>query len=354
MHNICIKSFNQADINDFADLINKYAIDTDGLQVYKAIAYTTGLDRDGEVAEQSFIEQLADKLIGKPVIKNHDWKDVDGTVGTIIKSEVINNDLFVYFYVADEEVKDKLNKGIYKGVSCGFESVSEEIDGVTHLVGCKDAYEMSLVTVPAVPKASIKIKSFTLKGVDSMVFKGFKAKKLVDKYPSLKSVEPEVLEELAGNDVELTEADIEELLNEISELKAKNTELESQLAEYKSAEEKSKSETVLLDEVGHAVDELNPTEEAKEAILEEAKEACEKGDLVIEHLPDDDHYEVKSLDKFIEKIKTKYTKLGLLGQTKSAETVEETKTKDFDFSTDKNKTVTVERKVYKLKKGFKD
>ena len=33
--------------------------------VFIRIAYTVGLDRDGEVAEQSFIEQLAEKIIGK-------------------------------------------------------------------------------------------------------------------------------------------------------------------------------------------------------------------------------------------------------------------------------------------------
>ena len=345
--NICFKSFNNENSEDFTDLLSKYAADTDGLQVYKAIAYTTGLDRDGEVAEKSFIEELAEKLVGKPVIKNHDWKDVDGTVGTIIKSEVIENDLVVWFYVADEEVKDKLNKGIYKGVSCGFESVSEDVDGVTHLVGCKDAFEMSLVTVPAVPKASIKIKSFIMKE-ESAMFSLLKKQKLLAQYPSLKSVEPEALDELAKGEIELTEADIEELLNENSELKAKIAELENQIAEYKNAEEKTKEANLVDSEVEKAVEELEVTDEVKEVITEEVKSCISVEDG-----------EVKGLTECMEKIKTKYTKLGLIGQTKAAEPavenepVSDVKTKDFGFTPAKDTKKSLQKEtVYKVKKGF--
>lgn len=336
--NLVLKSFCVDDTEDFSNLIQLYAKDTQGLEVYKAVAYTVGLDRDGEIAEESFLKELADKLIGKPVIKNHDWKDVDGTVGTIIKSEVIDSDLFVWFYVADDEVKDKLNKGLYKGVSCGFESVTEKIDGVTHLVGCKDAFEMSLVTVPAVPTASIKIKS--MKGEKGM-FSILKKKRLVAKYPSLKSVEPEVLDELAGGEVEITEADVEELLNENEALKAKVAELEGQIAEYKNLADKAKEAELVDSEIEKAVNELDVTDEVKEVIAEEVKNS-----ITVEN------GEVKGLSECMENVKTKYTKLGLIGQTK--EVSEEVKTKDFGFTAEKKEVSTLEApKVYTIKKGFK-
>ena len=354
MHKLHMKSFSSLDKEAFKELIEQYAVDTDGLDIYRAIAYTVGLDRDGEVAEQSFIEQLAEKIIGKPVIKNHDWHDVDGTVGTIIKSEVVGEDLIVYFYVADDDVKDKLNKGIYKGVSCGFEPEIEVSDGVTHLVGCKDAFEMSLVTVPAVPKASIKIKSFTMKGEQAMPFKFLKIKKMVDKYPSLKAVEPDVIAELAGEDVEVTEADVENLIKENEELKAKVAELENQITEYKELEAKAKAETLILDETTKAVDELNPTDEAREVILDEAREAVEKGDLVIEHVEDAEV--VKGLEQFIDKVRVKYTKLGLLDkkavvEVKQAE-VTEVKTKEFNFTPAVKPTLTEKHSKQTVKKSF--
>lgn len=345
MHKVHLKSLSSLDTDAFKELIEQYATDTEGLSVYKAIAYTTGIDRDGEVAEHSFIEQLAEKLIGKPVIKNHDWHDVDGTVGTIIKTEVLGDDLLAYFYVADEEVKDKINKGIYKGVSCGFDPITAIIDDVLHFIGCKDAFEMSLVTVPAVPKASIKIKTFSMKGEKAMPFNFLKRQKLVAKYPSLKSIEPEVLDELAGDDIEVTEADVENLLKENEELKAKVAELENQVTGYKEAEAKTKSETLILDETTKAVDELNPTVEAKEVILDEAKEAVEKGDLIVEHVDDADV--VKGLDMFIDKVRVKYTKLGLLNkkavvevkQTEVVETKQDTKVevKTFGFTAEQFK-----------------
>lgn len=354
MQKIICKSLSSLDKESFIDLIKQYALDTDGLEVYKAIAYTVGLDRDGEIAEQSFIEQLAEKLIGKPVIKNHDWHDVDGTIGTIIKSEVIGEDLLVYFYVADDDVKDKLNKGIYKGVSCGFEPEYEIRDNTTYLIGCKDAFEMSLVTVPAVPKASIKIKSLCMKGEEAMPFRFLRKQKLIAKYPSLKDIEPEVLDELAGDEVEITEADVENLLAENEALKAKIAELENLVEGYKEAEAKTKSETLILNEAEKAVDELNPTAEAKEVILEEAKEACEKGDLIVEHVDDADV--VKGLDMFIEKVKVKYAKLGLLNketvaEIKQPETVE-VKTKDFGFTPSLKSAMTEKHTVQTVKKSF--
>lgn len=352
MRKLSLKSVDIIDKENFINLISNYAVDTEGLEVYKALAYTVGVDRDGEIAEKSFIDELAVLLVGKPVIKNHDWQNVDGAVGTIIKTEVIDEDLIVYFYVADTDTKDKLNKGLYKGVSCGFEPVCEVRDDTTYLVGCKDAFEMSLVNVPAVPKASIKIKSFSMKGEEAMPFRIFRKQKLVAKYPSLKNLEPEVLDELAGDEVEITEADIESLLNENTDLKTKLAELEAQIEQYKNDAIKSKNNDVLVKETTKAVEELKPTEEAKEVILDEAKEAFEKGELVIEHC--DDAEVVKGLDKFIDKVKIKYTKLGLLNKeivVENKQTVREVKTKDLSFSPIKN-SLTEKHTKQTVKKSF--
>lgn len=352
MNKTFIKSLEQNNSDEYKELLSQYAHDISNLTVYKAVAYTTGVDRDGDVAHESFIKELGDKLLGKPVIKNHEWNDVDGTVGRVIKADIIGSDLVVHFYVGNDDTKEKIEQGLFKGVSCGFEPVTEIIDGVTHLTGCKDAFEMSLVTVPAVPRASIILKTFKIKE-DKQMFSILKRKQLVSKYPSLKSVEPEVLDELAGGEVELTEADIEELLSENETLKAKVAELESQIAEYKQAEETAKSETMILDEAEKAVNELEPTDEAKEVIMDEAKEAVEKGDLIIEHLPDDETKTcVKGLDQFISRVKTKYTKLGLLGVKKSA-VVAEVTAKSFDFTPSKNKMDAVTApKNMKVKKGW--
>lgn len=307
-------------------------------KTYNAVVYTDDVDRDGEKATHDFLVELAEKLTDMPLTKNHDWSDVDSIVGRIISGQVIKDGntecVSIILHVVDNNAIEKIDNGLYKGLSVGFEAEKENGDkGVVLLTHCTDAYEVSFVTVPAVPKASIKIKSFKLKGEKTMTFKGFKRKKAIAKFPELKSVSEEALDEIANDtdEVEVTEADIEELLKENESLREELKALGDELASYKELEEIKKSESLILDETEKAVDELEPTPEAKECIMDEAKECIEKGDLIVEHLSEDECAEehiadehVNGLDEFIAKTKAKYTKLKMLGYKPETKEVEKT------------------------------
>ena len=349
-------------MNKFVNLQFKSFKEIDGGKEYKAIVYTNLIDREGEMAVNEFLDEMALLIVDKPLTKDHDWENVDKIVGRVTEAHVIDIDEYkaveVNIVVKDKNAVEKIDAGLYKGLSVGFQSTKEnenDKDSVTLLTHCTDVYELSFVTVPAVPKALINIKTLKLKGVDTMKFKDFTLKKLLANHPDLKSVSTETLDDIlkSSEDVDVTEQDIQDMLDENVKLKEQIAELEKQLKEYEDTQTKSDDESLVLSEAEKAVDELEPTEDAKECIMDEVKEAFDNEDITVEK--NEDVKTVKGLDKFIEKTKIKYTKLKMLGASKEVkeQEVKTKETKNLNFTADNSEKSVAKEEVVIVKKGFK-
>lgn len=310
----------EGELIDKIELLSPYITDEETImraEIYKAIAYTNEVDRDGEKASDEFLTALVDKIIGVPVIKNHDWKDVDGTLGRVIKAELIEEDgikkVFILFYATDYYAKEQIESGLYRGISLGFQCDKNKKN---ELINLTDVYELSFVCVPALQGAHI-IKSLE-GGIEDM-------------------------------ELETLKAENEKLIKELDSANKRIKSLEDVLEQKEADAFEADKTTYLVDEANKAIYEMEPeSEEVKEAMLEEFTDAEIKGDLVIEHLSEEDNSEdvvkfasgrmarVKGLDATKEKIKTKYTRLGLLG--KKQETVVTKSKDDVDFSTESKST----------------
>lgn len=349
-------------MNKFVNMNFKSFKEIDGGKEYKAVVYTNLIDREGEMAVNEFLDEMSSLIVDKPLTKDHDWENVDKIVGRVTEAHVIDCDDYkaveVNIVVKDKDAIEKIDAGLYKGLSVGFQSTKEkENDDVTLLTHCTDVYELSFVTVPAVPKALINIKTLKLKGVNTMKFKDFTIKKLLANHPDLKSVSTETLDDIlkSSEDVDVTEQDIQDMLDENVKLKEQIAELEKQLKEYENVQTKSDDESLVLSEAEKAVDELEPTEDAKDCIMDEVKEAFDNEDITVEK--NEDVKTVKGLDKFIEKTKIKYTKLKMLGASKEVEKqeVQNKETKNLNFTADnKNEKSVAKEEVVIVKKGFKN
>ena len=345
-------------MNKFVNVNIKTFKEVEDGKEYTAIAYTNLIDRENEMAVNEFLEEMSSLIVDKPLTKDHDWENVDKIIGRVISSRVIEVEDYkaveVTIFVKDKDAIQKIDSGLFKGLSVGFQSIKEEAENdVTLLTHCTDVYELSFVTVPAVPKALVNIKTLKLKGVNTMKFKDFTIKKLVADHPDLKSVSTDTLSDLlkSSDDIEVTEQDIQELLDENVKLKEHIAELESQLTEYKDIEQKSANENLVLTEAEKAVDELEPTDDAKECIMDEVKEAYDNEDITV----DTETKTVKGLDAFIEKTKNKYTKLKMLGVSKDTKDsgVKTIDTKSFNFTADNSRPVTKKStNMQTVKKSF--
>lgn len=336
-----------------------YIDNEDGSRTYKTVIYDNLVDRAGDKATHQFLEELAIKMIGKPILKNHEH-NVDDVVGRIVDACVKAEGDYEYIEadlsVREQYAIEKIEKELYKEVSASFDAEQKREEDYVSLLSCTDAYEVSFVAVPCLRGASIKLKSFIVKGDKNMLFKGFKKKKLMAEHPVLKSLEPEVLDAVIGEgDVEITESDIEALLSENEHLKSQIKSLEDELASFKENEEVRKDNETILAETEKAIEGLDMGEEVKDVVREEAKESIENGDITLDK-SEESETKVKGLNEFIDKTVKKYTKLGLVGVKKSADVAKKVETKDFKFSAvqedEENKQKCLSQQV--TKKGFID
>lgn len=291
---------NNIEIDKVKELLSPFVGDKDDyseFKIFRGIAYTNELDRDGEIGTHQYLEELAPKLVGVPVIKDHNWSNVDGVVGRVISAEVeADGDtefIRIMFYAVKNEDIENIENGLYFGLSVGS---SAKADGNT-LVSCTDAYEVSLVVVPAVPGAHItKSKSKELGG--------------------------KAMEEL-----ETLKAEIESLKNALAEAESENSELKNKLAEIEEQEFVEEADETLETKANELADEMDPTNDTvKEYIVEELKSAgyerVESEDGATQ-LKCGKFISLKNLTNKVEEVKTKYANLGLLGKKVEASNVEE-------------------------------
>lgn len=290
--------------------------DYSDFKLYKGIAYTNELDRDGEIATHDYLVQLAPKLIGCPIIKNHDWYDVDGIVGRVVSAEIVVTDdqefIQIVFYAIKPEDIANIENGLYYGLSVGS-CVNQDGNVLT---GCTDAYEVSLVVVPAVPGAHIT-KSKRNGGDSDM-------------------------------DLDTIRAELEAVRSELETCRAENEDLKAKLAACEQKEFESEANGMLEDKACEAADNMEPSNDTvKGYIVSELKSVgytkVDSAENAVT-LKCGKFISFEAFDKKVNEIKTKYTALGLLGKAeKKVEPKVETKGLNFTPEVVTKKSVSVKR-----------
>jgi len=122
----------------------------------RGIALTAGMSRNFNIYTQEELQAFANKLLGAPVFIEH--VSANNAIGKVSKTEW-NPDSKALFYEAeihDEEVAEKIRRGLIQHVSVAADYTHLDIvDGkIPH--GLHNA-ELSLVAVPGIPSTSINI-----------------------------------------------------------------------------------------------------------------------------------------------------------------------------------------------------
>lgn len=308
------KNENQLNSLSDIDLINKHTLEPlkeEDVFTFKVQLCDNDVDRVGDKMSDKFLNEVADKVKGVAGLKDHDWS-VENQVARLYDAQVVEDEEnttvlgerrkyvqgSAYTLAKNREMIDKINSGILKEVSISFNSEGDTCsicgkpmckDGSDighcengHVAGqsydgqlcynkidnLMDILEWSLVSVPCQRRAGINKKS--LEGGSSIMKK---AELLIRQFMSSKSYEKaapedkEVLEEVTKKeDVELTEEDIQKLVEENGKLKTQVEELKEKVKEATEGREKDKIEAI----VSKGLDELNPlTDKVKEMIMKE-------------------------------------------------------------------------------------
>ncbi len=169
-------------------LINRQALrplEPEEVFTFRLAACDTKADRDWERFTRNALEGLAKRFVGRPVLRDHQWsagtqtariyaaevEEAGGDARLMLRAYMLRND-------TTEPVIDAIEAGILREASvgcamgkavcsiCGADKAQtacghipgREYDGETCIVEldeAKDAYECSLVAVPAQPEAGV-------------------------------------------------------------------------------------------------------------------------------------------------------------------------------------------------------
>jgi hypothetical protein len=120
----------------------------------KGIAMTAGMSRNFNIYTPEELQAFAQKLVSAPVYIEH--VAVPNAVGKVTKTEWDGANLWYEAEIYDEDVAEKIRKGLIQHVSVGadYERI-DVLDGkVPH--GLHNA-ELSLVAVPGIPETNIHV-----------------------------------------------------------------------------------------------------------------------------------------------------------------------------------------------------
>ncbi|MCH3961261.1 MAG: hypothetical protein LKF53_02730 [Solobacterium sp.] len=178
--------------------INSYTmkdLTAEDVFTFKLAMENNCVDRQYESMSDDSLTALSNAFIGRPLIKNHDWTDVDNEVARIYDTQIDESDselneqgnpvktlvakLYMVRTDSNKDLISEIQAGIKKECSVGFSckslvcsicGVDNMNDGICkHFPGrvydgktctfmidnIEDAYEVSLVTVPAVKTAGV-------------------------------------------------------------------------------------------------------------------------------------------------------------------------------------------------------
>jgi len=120
----------------------------------RGIAITSGMSRNFNVYTPEELQNFANKLVSAPIYVEH--VAVPNAIGKVVKTDWDGQNLWYEAEVYDDEVAEKIRKGLIQHVSVGadYERI-DVLDGkVPH--GLHNA-ELSLVAVPGIPETNIHI-----------------------------------------------------------------------------------------------------------------------------------------------------------------------------------------------------
>jgi len=120
----------------------------------RGIALTTGISRNFNIYTPEDLQAFANKLVSAPVYIEH--VAVPNAVGKVTKTEWDGKNLWYEAEIYDDEVAEKIRKGLIQHVSIGADYETVELtDGkIPH--GLHNA-ELSLVAVPGIAETNIQI-----------------------------------------------------------------------------------------------------------------------------------------------------------------------------------------------------
>lgn len=223
-------------------------------------AVEVGTSRNKVNYSESELRTAAQTLIGRPMLLNHGDEDVRNIVGKIVDAKYENGNVpFKAELDSDEKsLISKIRKGFINSVSIGadYDSIHEDEDGIKHPVGLKFE-ELSLVTIPGVPNATI---SQVLEEKFNLMEEGKKME-----------------------DVEKLKSELETMRKENEELKARNEEILGQITSEPVEEKKDDSK---VKELEKSIAELSKKIEENKGIVD-VPEKKEKGKFEMVHEKDD-------------------------------------------------------------------
>ena len=120
----------------------------------RGVAITSGMSRNFNIYTPEELQAFAEKLVSAPVYVEH--VAVSNAVGKVTKTEWDGENLWYEAEIYENDVADKIRKGLIQHVSVGADYETLDIvDGqVPH--GLHNA-ELSLVAVPGIPETNIKV-----------------------------------------------------------------------------------------------------------------------------------------------------------------------------------------------------
>jgi hypothetical protein len=120
----------------------------------RGIAMTAGMSRNFNIYVPEELQSFANKLVSAPVYIEH--VAVSNSVGKIVKTDWDGQSLWYEAEIFDDEVAEKIRKGLIRHVSVGADyEIIDVFDGkIPH--GLNNA-ELSLVAVPGIPETNIQV-----------------------------------------------------------------------------------------------------------------------------------------------------------------------------------------------------
>ena len=314
-------------------------------------------DRANDVFSLKALNDIVDiinKLGGVPYIKNHDMSDVENIIANIKSAELVQDNTKKtvigepYTYVlgkacakeGSNEYLDKILSGLWRNSSIRSENVYEVKDGYNVITDVADVIEVSSVCVGCQPKARVCLKSIPIEGnkykaimdiaveeskehiggnhmkVKSMLFK---------RICTAKGLPEDIKEDIAKaidtpEDAEVSESDVNALIEENAKLKEQIAELLAELDALKGCMKETKVDSA----VEAAIDGLEPI---NDRVKEDMIDKVDKSKIEI-----DEDGTVKGLDEQITTIAKMYD--GLCGKAKvTSEASEAEKTGAVDKKT---------------------
>jgi len=120
----------------------------------RGVAMTAGMSRNFNIYTSEELQAFANKLVSAPIYIEH--IAVPNAVGKVTKTEWDGQNLWYEAEVYDDEIAEKIRKGLIQHVSVGanYETI-DVLDGkAPH--GLHNA-ELSLVAVPGIPETNVQI-----------------------------------------------------------------------------------------------------------------------------------------------------------------------------------------------------